>query len=46
MMERKLIKTILAWARAVRLIMDREPAMSQDEAQLVQAIQQDMLQLS
>ena len=46
MMERKLMRVILAWARAVRLMMDREPAMSQDEAQLVQAIQQDMLQLS
>jgi hypothetical protein len=46
MMERKLIRVILAWARAARLMMDREPAMSQDEARLVQAIQQDMLQLS
>ena len=46
MMERKLMRAILAWASTVRLVMDREPAMSQDEAQLVQAIQQDVLQLS
>ena len=45
-MEQKLMKAILAWARAARLMMDREPAMSQDEAQLVQAIQQNMPQLS
>ena len=32
--------------RAARLLMDREPAMSQDEALLIQATQQDMLQLS
>ena len=46
MMEQKLMKAILAWARAARLLMDREPAMSQDEALLIQATQQDMLQLS
>ena len=47
MMEQKLMKAILAWARAARLLMDREPAMmSKDEALLVQATQQDMLQLS
>jgi len=45
-MKRSIMGVLLAWARAVRLIMDGEPAMSQDEAQLVRAIQQDMLQLS
>jgi hypothetical protein len=45
-MKRSIMNTLLAWARAVRLAMDREPAMSQDEAQLVRAIQQDVLQLS
>lgn len=46
MMAQRLMKAILAWTRAVRLVMDKEPAMSQDEARLVQAIQQDMPQLS
>ena len=46
MMGQGLMRAILAWARAVRLMMDGEPAMSQDEAQLVQAIQQNMPQLS
>ena len=46
MMEQKLMKAILAWARAARLVMDKEPAMSQDEALLIQGTQQDMLQLS
>ena len=45
-MGQRLMEAIRAWARAARLVMDKEPAMSQDEAQLVQAIQQDMLQLS
>lgn len=46
MMGRRLMKAILAWARTARLVMDKEPAMSRDEVQLVQAIQQDMLQLN
>lgn len=44
-MGQRLIKAILAWARDVRLVMDREPPMSQDEALLVQAIQQNMPQI-
>lgn len=46
MMKQGLMKAILAWVRAVRLVMDREPAMSKDETLLVQAIQQDMPQLN
>ena len=45
-MGQRLIKAILAWARDVRLVIDREPAMSRDEALLVQAIQQDMPRLN
>lgn len=45
-MKRSIMDILLAWARAARLVMDREPAMSQDEALLVQAIQQDTLQLN
>ena len=42
----KLMELALAWARTARLVMDREPAMSKDEVELVRAIQQDMPQLS
>jgi hypothetical protein len=46
-MKRSITNILIAWARAARLLMDREPAvMSKEEAQLVQAIQQDMLQLN
>lgn len=45
-MKLSIMNTLIAYARAARLLMDREPAMSQDEALLVQAIQQDMPQLS
>ena len=45
-MKLSIMNILIAWARAARLLMDREPAMSQDEALLIQATQQDMLQLS
>ena len=45
-MKLSIINILIAYVRAARLMIDREPAMSQDEALLVQAIQQDMLQLS
>ena len=46
-MKLSIMNILIAYVRAARLLMDREPAvMSKEEAQLVQAIQQDMLQLS